>query len=47
VLIVLSCIGFFLSYVNYIIISAGFVFLIYSLLEIIKIVASQKTQVMT
>jgi hypothetical protein len=46
VLIVLSCIGFFLSYVNYIIISAGFVFLIYSLLEIIKIVASQKTQVM-
>jgi hypothetical protein len=45
VLILLSCVGFFFSYINYVIISAGFAFLIYSLLEIIKIVRLQKTQV--
>ena len=43
-LIVLTCVGFFFSYINYIIITAGFAFLVYSLLEIIKIVRSQKTQ---
>ncbi len=47
VLILLSCSGFFFSYINYVILSAGFTFLIYSLLEITKIVQSQKTQVLT
>lgn len=41
-LILLSCIAFFFSYINVFIISAGFVFLIYSLLEIIKIAQSHK-----
>ena len=44
VLIVLSCVGFFFNYINYVIISAGFAFLVYSLLEIIKIVQLQKAQ---
>jgi hypothetical protein len=43
-LILLSCIGFFFSYINYLIISVGFVFLVYSLLEISKIVQLQKAQ---
>jgi hypothetical protein len=47
VLILLSCIGFFFSYINYVIISAGFAFLVYSLLEIVKIVQLQKTVVTT
>lgn len=46
ILILLSCVGFFFSFINYIIISAGFTFLVYSLLEIIKMVRSQKTQVL-
>jgi hypothetical protein len=44
VLIVLTCIGFFFTYINYVVITAGFVFLIYSLLEIVKIVQMQKNQ---
>jgi hypothetical protein len=47
VLIVLSCIGFFFSFINYVIISAGFAFLIYSLLEINKNVRSNVTQLLT
>lgn len=47
VLILLSCVGFFFSYINYVIISAGFAFLVYSLLEIIKIVQLQKAKVPT
>jgi hypothetical protein len=43
-LILLSCVGFFFAYINYIIITAGFAFLVYSLLEIIKIVQPQKIQ---
>jgi hypothetical protein len=44
VLIVLTCVGFFFAYINYVIVTAGFVFLVYSLLEIIKIVQLQKAQ---
>jgi hypothetical protein len=47
VLIILTCVGFFFAYVNYVIVTAGFVFLIYSLLEIIKIVQSNVTQLLT
>jgi hypothetical protein len=47
VLIVLACIGFFFTYINYVVITAGFVFLIYSLLEIVKIVQSHKNQSLT
>jgi hypothetical protein len=46
-LIVLSCVGFFFAYINYLIITAGFAFLIYSLLEINKIVRSNVTQLPT
>jgi hypothetical protein len=46
-LILLTCVGFFFAYINYLIISAGFVFLVYSLLEIIKIIKSNKTQFQT
>jgi hypothetical protein len=46
-LILLTCVGFFFSYINYVIITAGFGFLIYSLLEIIKLVRSNTTRVLT
>ncbi len=46
-LILLSCVGFFFAYINYVIITAGFAFLVYSLLEIIKIIQLKKTQVLT
>lgn len=46
-LILLSCVGFFFAYINYVIIGTGFGFLVYSLLEINNIVRSQKTQLPT
>lgn len=43
--IILVAIGFFLPYINYLVVTAGFAFLIYSLLEVNKIVRSVKTQI--
>jgi hypothetical protein len=43
-LILLSCVGFFFAYINYLIISVGFAFLVYSMLEIGKIVRASMTQ---
>jgi hypothetical protein len=47
VLIVLTCVAFFYTYINYLVITAGFAFLIYSLLEVINIVRSSKTIIPT
>jgi hypothetical protein len=46
-LILLTCVGFFFTYINYVIVTAGFGFLVYSLLEIIKIVRSNTTRMPT
>ena len=45
--IILVTIGFFFIYINYLIITAGFAFLMYSLLEILKILRAIKPQIPT